>query len=155
VNVRPAWGALLLAASCGYSITTAPRPTAVELVIPDNETNRRLHEFDFSRVLARELEDRGVQVNTPDARHTLRGTITRIDEPRIVEGTLDVLRVGGFRVTLELALVERETGRILWRRTHTETAATAPARGRTAEMARQEVFERLARWAGSQFDAPW
>ncbi len=119
----------------------------MRLRILDNEDERRTHEFDLTRSIARELASRGVRVNAPDATRELRGRILSISQPSIVEGRSDAVVVGAVSIKVEIVVVDLRTGRELRRVERVESASFSTARAESPETARQELFDRLADWA--------
>jgi len=151
----PALAALVFAAGCGYSSGELREHGAVRLAIFDNVDERRTHEFDLTRSVARELSARGVRVNGSGASVELRGTLLAVTEPSVVEGQKDVVVVGAVSFKLQVVLVDVATGRELRRSERTETASFSTARAESRETARQEVFDRLADWAVRNLEKDW
>jgi len=145
----------LALAGCGYSTNELLEHSAVTLRIIDNQDERRTQEFDLTRLVARELAARGVHVNASDAPVALEGTILQITEPSIVEGQSDVVVVGAVSVRLQVVVRDRKTGREISRRERVETASFSSGRSESRQTARQEVFDRLARWVATSLERDW
>ena len=145
----------LLFSSCGYHVGDLYEVKRLRLNLLDNTVERRTHEFDLSAVLAREIAGAGICLNPADATHELTGTIEKFREPALVETGKDVVLVGSISVTMRLRLTVRATGRILVDEQRTETASFSTDRGESRESAREEVFDRLARWVLTKLEKDW
>ncbi|MBI4566048.1 MAG: hypothetical protein HY716_15280 [Planctomycetes bacterium] len=145
----------LAAAGCVYVPGELLEHREVLVRIFDNVDERRTHEFDLTRSVMRELAARGVHVNTAEAPVELRGTIRLITAPSVVEGAGDVVVVGAVSFQLDVELVQRGTKKVLSRAQRTESASFSTARGESRETARQEVFDRLARWVVTRLEKDW
>ena len=160
--MRPPAAFLLLAAgvvptSCGYQwggLYDEYRDAGVQVNIFDNVSQRRTHEFDLTNAIVHEMSSRGMRVNASDAEYTLEGRILGIRTPSVVEGKTDVILVGSLQFRVEIRLVD-SNGEERWRDSRTETVSFVSARAETFDSARQEVFDRLARWAVSRFEKEW
>lgn len=147
--------ALLLASSCGpYVVGDLYEVRDVRVRIFDNLSERRIHEFDLTNAVVRELSARGIRVNSRNAAFTLEGRIIDIRNPSVVEGRTDAVLVGSLHFTVEARLVDRE-GKERWKDLKTEAVSFTAARGETLESARQEVFDRLARWILAALEKKW
>lgn len=146
----------VLAASCGYEFggLYAPYRQGVRVVIFDNRTERRLHEFELTRRVTREMAARGIRVNVPGAPYTLTGRIQDLRTPSVVEGRTDEVLVGSLSVRLEIELSDGR-GEILWKDSKVETVSWSGGRGESPDTARREVFDRLARWILTHFEKEW
>lgn len=151
----PALALLLAAASCGYTAGDLRESRRVKLRILENFDERRTHEFDLTRAIARELAARGVQVNAADADVELQGTILSVTQPSVVEGRSDVIVVGAVSFRLEIAVVDAKTGAPRRKMERTESASFSTDRAESRETARQEVFDRLAEWAVRALEKDW
>ncbi|MBI2931870.1 MAG: hypothetical protein HYY16_09480 [Planctomycetes bacterium] len=144
-------------AGCAYSIGPGAlyAHSSVRVQVADNLDERRTHEFDLTQAVVRQLQAGGVRVNAPDATARLNLTIVGIDEPALVEGRLDVVQVGAVSFRVRLTLTDVATGKLLVTGEHAESASFAQTRGESRDTARQEVFDRLARWAASKLEKDW
>lgn len=154
MSIRPLAAALLLAAGCGYSVgpDALYAHRSVRVVVADNVTERRTHEFDLTQVVIRQLQAAGLRVNADDATARVLLTIADIREPTLVEGALDVVTVASVSFRVQLTLVDVATGRETQVGEHAESATV---RGQTRDTARAEVFDRLARWVASKLEKEW
>jgi hypothetical protein len=141
--------------SCGYSLGGRIEHTKVKLSLLDNTTERRIHEFDLTSVIAREMASAGIAVNAPNATVGLVGKIQDFREPTLVETTEDAVLVGSVSIQIELSLVSQSDGRVLWTASHEESASYATQRYESRETARAEVFDRLARWVVTKLEKDW
>jgi len=146
---------LLLLTACGYSAGGLYEHRAVRVRLFDNNDERRLHEFDLTRAVVRELQAGGVRVNTTDAPVELLGSIVEITQPTAVEGKQDVVVVGSVAFRIQVVLRDIKSGRDLSTSEHIESASFSTARAESLETARQEVFDRLARWIVSRLEKDW
>jgi hypothetical protein len=145
--------ALLALSSCGYTVGRLVEHRRVKLAILDNEDERRIHEFDLTAAISREMRGAGIAVNADDAPVELVGSIVKFREPAVVETAQDDVLVGSVSIEIEVSLVQ--DGRILWTRRRQESANFSGARSESRETARQEVFDRLARWVVQQLEKDW
>lgn len=145
----------LAASSCGYTSGDLRESRSVKLRILENFDERRTHEFDLTRAIARELAARGVRVNAPGADVELQGAILSITQPSVVEGQSDVVVVGAVSVRFEVSLMDVKTGAIRRRMERVESASFSTDRAESRETARQEVFDRLAEWAVRVLEKDW
>lgn len=145
---------VLLLASCGYQVGNLYEIRDVKVNVFDTVSDRRVHEFDLTHAVVHEMAARGIRVNAKDAPFTLEGRILDIRTPTVVEGAKDVQLVGAVLFRLEIRLLgsNRE---VVWRDEKTEQASLTSFRGETFETARQEVFDRLARWVVTHFEKEW
>lgn len=127
---------------------------SVRVNVFDTASNRRNHEFDLTQAVVREMADKGIQVNAPNAPFTLEGRILDIRTPAAVEGDKDVVLVGSLLFRLEIRLLGADR-QVVWRDETTESVSFTSARAETFESARQEVFDRLARWVVTHFEKEW
>ena len=157
---RPALAALILAAglpaSCGYRAGGLYEDYRAGVRVPvfDNLTERRLHEFDLTAAVTREMASRGLRVNVPGAPYTLAGRIRNLRTPSVVEGRDDAVLVGSLRYHLEIELLD-EKGDLIWKDTLSDAVSFASARGESLETARREAFDRMARWIVAHFEKEW
>lgn len=140
--------------SCGYTAGHLYDPLDVRVEIFDNITERRGHEFDLTEAVVREMSSRGFRVNSPQARHTLKGRITEIRTPSAVEDLHDEVLVGSLFFRVEVSLVGND-GHPVWTEARTESVNFTHIRAQTRESARRQVFDRLARWITSRFEKGW
>ncbi len=126
----------------------------VKVRIFDNLGDRRTHEFDLTHSIIHEMSARGIRVNTKDAPYTLEGRIVDMTNASVVEGKTDTVVVGSLRMRVEIRLLNAE-GVERWKDVRTEGASITASRGETLESARQEVFDRLARWVVTHFEKEW
>ena len=150
----PGFVALLLT-SCGYSAGGLYEYRAVKVVVFDNKDERRLHEFDLTQAVVRELQADGIRVNSSDARVEVRGAIQEITQPTAVEGKQDVVVVGTVAFRLQIVIRDLSSGKELKTEERVESASFSTARGETLETARQEAFDRLARWVATKLEKDW
>jgi hypothetical protein len=154
-SLFPLLSSLFFFAACGYSAGGLYEHRAVRVRLFDNNDERRLHEFDLTRAVVRELQAGGVRVNTADAPVELVGSIVEITQPTAVEGKQDVVVVGSVVFRIQLVLRDLRTGRDLSTAERVESASFSTARAETLETARQEVFDRLARWVVTRLEKDW
>jgi hypothetical protein len=128
--------------------------TDVRVEIFDNVSERRTHEFDLTSAVLHEMASRGFRLNARDAPHVLRGRILDIRDPSVVEGKSDVVLVGSLQYRVEVELCNA-SGERRWREEKTEAVSFTASRGESLESARQEVFDRLARWIVTRFEKEW
>jgi hypothetical protein len=148
-------GAVLVLAGCGYSAGGLYEHRAVRVRVFDNLDERRAHEFDLTQAVVRQLQADGVRVNTPDAAVELLGTIQEITQPTAVEGKKDVVVVGSVAFRLSIVLRDAKSGKDLKTEEKTESVTFSSARAESLETARQEVFDRLARWVATRLEKDW
>lgn len=146
---------ILLLPGCMYRVGDLYEIKDVRLTVLENDDERRTHEFDLSLVLAREIAAAGIRVNAKDAPFELVGTIERFREPAIVETGKDVVLVGSVSITLSIRIVDRKTGKAVVEDRRTESASFSSLRLESRETARQQVFDRLARWVVTKFEKDW
>ena len=146
---------VLLLSSCGYSAGGLYEHRAVKVGLFDNKDERRLHEFDLTRAVVRELQADGIRVNSSDAKVEVHGAIQEITQPTAVEGKQDVVVVGTVAFRLQVVLRDLASGKDLKTEERVESASFSTARGESLETARQEAFERLARWVASRLERDW
>lgn len=145
----------VLVTGCGYRIGNLYEVRGVSVPVFNNQTERRLSEFELTNAVIRDIRACGVAVNRPDTDWELRGEITDIDQPTVVEGRQDVVIVGSVDVKIQVELIDKKTGQTLWKDSRRETAPFSQSRGRSLETARAEVFDRLARWIVSKLEKDW
>jgi hypothetical protein len=131
-------------AGCGYSVGGLVGPELVSLPLFDSLSERREHEFSLHRAVSRELQTRGVRIDS-SATLEMRGKILDITEPVVVEGADDVVVVGAVEFRVEITLISRPEGREIMKRVLEEKAPFSTGRLETRETARQAVIDRLAR----------
>ncbi len=144
------------AASCGYQVGGLYEGyrEGVRVDIFDNLTERRTHEFELTQAVVRDMASRGIRVNVPGAPYRLAGRIRDMRTPSVVEGRADAVLVGSLRVLLEIEL-SRTGGEIVWKDQKAVEVPFASVRGESADTARREAFDRLARWVVSHFEKEW
>ena len=147
--------ALALLGGCGYVAGGLYEFDAVRVRIVDNRSERRTHEFDLTQAIVRQLQSDGIRVNGRDATVELSGTIEDIAQPAAVEGAQDVVVVGAIVFRLSVVLKDISSGRELRRGERIESATFSSARAETSETARQQVFDRLARWVATRLEGEW
>ncbi len=125
------------------------------LPIFDNLAERRTHEFALTDAVAREMAGAGIAVNSPDAPVEIVGTIVDFREPAVIERGKDEVLVSSVAIRLEISLVRRSDGKVLWTDARTESATFATERAESRETARREVFDRLARWVVTRLEKDW
>ncbi|GEM_PF-1852424 len=140
---------------CGYRVGGLVQHRRIKLSVLDNATERRTHEFDLTGTLARELVGAGIAVNSPEAEVELRGRISDFREPTVVTTGADEVLISSVSIELELFLVRIRDGVVLWKDARRESASFATPRAESRETARQEVFQRLARWALTKLEEDW
>ena len=148
----------LFSASCGYQIgSRSLYPThSIKVRIFDNISERRTHEFELTDVIVHELSSRGIRVNVSDAEYTLVGRILDIRTPSVVDrAKTDTVIVGSLQVSLEISLIDNETGDKEWEAVRHEAVSFTSARNETFTTARREVFDRLARWVLTRLEKKW
>jgi hypothetical protein len=150
------WILLAALAGCGY---TAGRLYAYDnLAVPifQNDSARRINEFDLTDAVVRELQSSGVTVNPASPRHRLEGRITAIEQPRLAEDRDSNVIVGSFSVVVEIRVVDPADGRELVKWINRRFAASfAVGRGQTLETARAQVFDQVAKWVMEQLEEKW
>lgn len=144
----------VLFTGCGYRAGGLYEVEEISVPIFDNQTDRRLHEFDLTQAVVREASQRGIRVS-PNATHELRGRIVDIDQPVVVPGPRDRVVAGAFSMKVEIWIVDRRNGKEMIREVLTHSATFDEARSRTVSDARQEVFDRLAKIIVSKIEKNW
>lgn len=147
--------AFLLLGGCGYRFGGLVEHRKVKLSFFENETERRLHEFDLTDAVAREMAAAGIAVNSPEAPVELVGRLRDFREPAVVTTGNDEVLISSVAVELEISLVRRSDGKAVWTDVRRESAAFATQRGESRETARREVFHRLARWVVTKLESDW
>lgn len=142
-------------AGCSYQVGGLVEHRRVKLSVFDNTTERRTHEFDLTGAIARELAAAGVAVNSPDSDVELVGKISDFREPTVVTTGQDEVLISSVSIEIELSLVRIRDRKVLWRAAQRESASFATQRGESRETARQEVFQRLARWTLQKLEKDW
>ena len=142
-------------AGCGYSFGHLYEHPAVRVRVFDNVDERRTHEFDLTQAVIRELQADGIRVNAHDAPVELVCTIEQIQQPSAVEGQGDVVIVGSFSFRLKAELKDIATGKEIRHGERVEQATFSTARAESQETARQQVFDKLARWVATTLEASW
>ena len=149
--------ALLLSGlgACGYQVGGLYPEREVRIETFDNVSERRIHEFELTGSVVRELLSRGFRVNASGAPLVLKGRILDMRTPSVVDQVdTDQLLVGSLTVRLEVSLAGAD-GRERWRHERIERVTFTPSRGEGFETARREAFDRLARWVVSHFEKDW
>lgn len=141
-------------AACNYRVGGLLEHSKVKLSIFDTASERRLHEFDLTQAVAREMAGAGIAVNSPDATVELTGRISDFREPPVVTTGKDETLVASVSIRLEVSL-RRCDGTVLWTDSRSESASFATQRSESRETARQEVFDRLARWVVTKLESDW
>ena len=125
--------ALSLVGGCGYSsqrLVSQPGVSSIAVLQFDNTTYRRDLEFRLTRAVAEEVRARTswriASPSTADA--LLRGTIRSADTHLLAEDKNDNPVVQRYRVTVDVELVERATGRVLRRYATVERQEFTPNR---------------------------
>lgn len=131
-------------AGCGYSVGGLIGQDMVSLPLFDSLSERREHEFSLHRAVSRELQTRGVRIDS-SATLEMRGKILDITEPVVVEGADDEVVVGAVEFRVEITLISRPEGREIMKRILVEKSPFSTDRFETRETARQAVLDRLAR----------
>jgi hypothetical protein len=147
--------ALSVASGCGYQVGRLIEYRKVKLAMFDNATERRIHEFDLTAAVAREMSSEGIAVNSPEAEVELVGRIRDFREPAVVTTGQDEVLISSVSIELEISLVRRSDRKVLWTDARSEAASFATQRGESRETARQEVFSRLARWTVTKLEKDW
>ena len=137
-------GIAVAAAGCGYSVGGLIEHRSVSLPIFGSDSERREHEFELHRAVARELRTQGVTTD-PAAELEVRGKILDITEPTLVEDPADRPQVGSVVFRVEIMLISRPSGREIAKRVLEESAPFSTPRLESRETARQAVIDRLAR----------
>jgi hypothetical protein len=145
----------LAVSSCGYEIGNLYEIRDVKVDIFDNNSERRIHEFDLTDAVVHEMAVRGIRVNARDAAYTLKGKILDLRTPSLVDqkNTNQVV-VGSLIISLEIRLIDAH-GTELWKDIRNESSSFTVARGESFETARQKVFDRLARWVVAHLEKQW
>lgn len=146
--------ASLLVAGCGYRAGGLYEVEEISIPMFDNQTERRLHEFDLTQAVVREASQRGIRVS-PNASHELRGRIMDIDQPVVVPGPRDQVVAGAFSMKVEVWIVDRRNGKEMIREVVSQSATFDESRSRTVTDARQEVLDRLAKIIISKIEKNW
>jgi hypothetical protein len=147
---------LLLPLSCGYQVGGLYEHRDVKVEIFDTQSDRRTHEFDLTNAVVHEMAARGIRVNAKEAPVTLRGRISDIRTPAVVDQTkTDVVLVGSLFYDVEIELVDNGTGRRLWSDRTSESVSFTSRRGQSLQSARAEIFDRLARWVVTRLEKEW
>ena len=140
---------------CGYRVGGLVEHSKVRLSLFDTASERRLHEFDLTQAVAREMAGAGIAVNSPDSTVELTGRISDFREPPVVTTGKDETLIASVSIRLEVSLRRRSDGTILWSDSRAESASFATQRLESRETARQEVFDRLARWVVTKLESDW
>lgn len=144
-----------LLAACGYQVGGLYETRDVKVEVFDNVGERRTHEFDLTGAVVSEMTSRGIRVNRRDAPVTLKGRIEEIRTPPVVnQAETDTLLVGSLHYRVEIRLV-RADGTERWKHERVESVSYTPSRGESAESARKEMVDRLARWVVTHFEKEW
>lgn len=144
-------------AGCGYRIGPGEVYAwrSVKLEIFDSRPERRTHEFALSHVIARELLDSGIRVNASDAPFILKGDIVSYDERVSAVDALDVPLAGSLTMVIHVRLADAKTGDVVMEDSRRERSSFSYRRDETREMARREVYDRLARWVATKLEHDW
>ena len=151
------FGVLCFGVGCGYAIghDALYQVRSVEMRILYTRSERRLHEFELSQAVSRELLGSGIRVNSPSAKHVLTGRIEAFEQPVLVVDANDVPLVGSVSVRLRIQLTEKNKKEPIVEEVRTESAGFTNQRNESAETARREVFDRLARWVVTKLERRW
>jgi hypothetical protein len=156
--VRPLPGGVLLLgllAGCGYELGNLYPERDVAVGTFENSGERRTEEFELTNAVAHELSARGFRVNRPGAPLTLRGRIQDVRTPALVSETdTDRTLVSSVLLKVEVSLVDA-AGKERWRDERTERVSFTPSRSESFRSARQEAYDRIARWIVSKFEREW
>lgn len=144
----------VLATGCGYRAGGLYEVDELSIPIFDNQTERRLHEFELTRAVVREASQRGIRVG-PNANYELRGRIVDIDQPVVVPGARDQVVAGAFSMKVEVWIIDRRNGKELIREVVGQSATFDETRSRTVSDAQQEVLDRLAKIIISKIERNW
>jgi len=143
-----------LLAACGYQVGGLYETRDVRVEVFDNVSERRTHEFDLTGAVVSEMTSRGIRVNRRDAPVTLKGRIEEIRTPPVVDqAKTDSLLVGSLYYRLEIRLIRADGSEK--RDERIESVSFTPSRGESAESARKEMVDRLARWVVTHFEKEW
>jgi len=158
-----------LFAGCGYNFRADGRPVGIEiesLAIPlvESTSSIRGFEADFTRILREEFISHGKVplASSTQAQAVLRGKIREIREDplsydsqeRRVHGRLTTYEVTSsrrLRVRLDIKLIDRRTGKVIWHEGKMEERAvykidTDPLRNRyNRKLALEKIARRLAK----------
>jgi hypothetical protein len=147
--------ALGLLAGCGYELGRLYPERDVAVGTFENSGERRGEEFELTNAVTHEMSARGFRVNRPGAPLTLRGRIQDLRTPALVSETdTDRTLVSSVLLKVEVFLVNAE-GKEQWRAERTERVSFTPSRSETFLSARQEAYDRIARWIVTKFERDW
>ncbi|MBI3270789.1 MAG: LptE family protein [Planctomycetes bacterium] len=146
-------------AGCGYSTQPLTLDSVRTVAVPifDNTTERRLHEFDLTNAVVREIHSRTpLRVAEPErADAILTGRLTTFRTPVLVEAARERVLDATVTLTLEITLTERTTGKVLLKDAHTLSAEFSGQREESIDSATAEVVEKLARWVVQRMEKAW
>jgi hypothetical protein len=146
---------LPLGACCGYQPGGLYETRDVRVEVFDNVGERRGHEFDLTGAVVQEMISRGIRVNRRDAPVILKGRIEEIRTPPLVnQADTDQLLVGSLYYRVEVRLLQTD-GQERWKDERVESVSYTPGRGESAETARREMVDRLARWVVTRLEKEW
>jgi hypothetical protein len=149
--------ALLLGAlaACGYEMGGLYPEREVAVRTFDNVSERRTEELDLTNAVVHEMTARGFRVNRSGAPLTLRARIMDVRTPSLVDQQdTDQTLVSSLQVRVEAVLTDAE-GKERWREERSERVSFTPARSESYLTARQEAYDRLARWIVTRFEREW
>lgn len=146
---------MILMSACGYRSRGTYAYSRLEVPIFENNSDRRLHEFELTETVVREMQSNGLIVNDTNSPYLLKGKIVKITEPRVVEGTTSRVLVSSESVTFDLEVIERATGKSVVNQRIIESAPFSTNRGQTADTTRREVFDRIAKRVVQALAAGW
>ncbi len=148
--------AFILSTGCNYHPVRWRPATGLRVPIFENQSDRRMNEFDLTDVVIRRLHAHTpYQINRADADLQLDGTIEAIETPGRVEGRRDQVLVSDLQVGLRIVLKDLRTNRVVFDRRTLQRANFSRGRSETEQTVRAEVNERLAQWVVDQLQAPW
>ena len=156
VRAQLLWIPLLFLLGCNYRPVRWRPATGLRVPIFENQSDRRMNEFDLTDVVIRRLHAHTpYQINRADADLQLDGTIESIETPGRVEGRRDQVLVSDLQIELRIILKDLRTGRVVLDRRTLQRANFSRGRAETEQTVRAEVNERLAAWVVDQLQTPW
>ena len=146
---------ILLAAGCGYEAGGLYPEREVAVRTFDNVSERRTEELDLTNAVVHEMTTRGFRVNRSGAPLTLKARILDVRTPSLVDQRdTDQTLVSSVLVRVEAVLLDAE-GKERWREERVERVSFTPTRSESFLTARQEAYDRLARWIVTKFEREW
>lgn len=153
---RPALLMVLFFTGCNYHPVRWRPATGIKVPIFQNDTERRMNEFDLTDVVIRRIHAHTpYQVNRPDADLLLLGKITSHETPGRVEGRNDLVIVSEVQVDLSIQVQDLRTGQTVLHRRTLQRSSFAGGRQETEDTALAQVREKLAQWVVEQLQTPW